>query len=204
MQGGKPLRLYANPVKISLYLLGSAAFVAGGLWLLRHPTANANPLTAATAWFAIVFFSIGTAIFLLMFIRDVVLRRAILRIDEQGWNYRATLFLGKQAASWQDITHVGIYRQWMGESRFRRRATYMYWLIAHGTDLQKVARVTRDPFSARFYPALRGTLIAVPLNMLFIRVTPQKLDRMLERIRTEVDFELRLYGVQVNDIIRDL
>ncbi|HET8905396.1 MAG TPA: STM3941 family protein [Ktedonobacterales bacterium] len=204
MHGGKPLRLYANPVKISLYLLGSAAFVVAGLWLLRHPTANTSALTIAAAWVAIVFFGIGTAIFLLMFIRDVVLRRAILRIDEQGWTYRATLVLRKQTASWQDIEHIGIYRQWMGESRFRRRARYMYWLIAHGTDLQKVARVIRDPFSARLYPALRGSLIAVPLNMLFFRVSPQKLNRMLARIRTEVAFELRLYGVQVDDTIRDL
>ena len=99
MQGGKPLRLYANPVRILLYLLGSAAFVAGGLWLLRHPTANANPLTAATAWFAIVFFGIGTAIFLLMFIRDVVVRRAILRIDSA--HRRAGVDLSANALSGQ-------------------------------------------------------------------------------------------------------
>lgn len=92
----------------------------------------------------------------------------------------------------------------MGESRFRRRARYTYWLIAHGTDLEKVARVARDPFSARLYPALRGSLIAVPLNTLFFRVSPQKLNRMLARIRTELDFELRLHRVQVDDTIRDL
>jgi hypothetical protein len=168
MSAGHPLRLYANPVKISLYLLGSAVFVIGGLLILRHPTVSTSALTIAAAWVAIVFFGVGTAISLLMFIRDVIFRRALLRIDEQGWTYRATLFLRKQTASWRNIEHIGIYRQWIGESRFRHRARYMYWLIAHGTDLQKVARVTRDPLSARFYATLREALIAVPLNTLFV------------------------------------
>jgi hypothetical protein len=100
MHAGKPLCLYANPVKMSLSLLGSAAFVFGGLWLLRHPTTNTSALTVAAAWVAIVFFGIGTIVFLIMFIRDVIFRRPLLRIDEQGWTYRATLFLRKQTASW--------------------------------------------------------------------------------------------------------
>jgi hypothetical protein len=122
-----------------------------------------------------------------------------LAIDEQEWVTRTTLFVKKQAANWQDIDHVAIYRQQLGQ-----RQT-MYYLVVHGADPSKVAR--RSRFSARmyrFYPALRESLMVVPLNNLFLRETPVKVERLLERIRTRYAYELQRYGIDVETEIHAL
>ncbi len=132
-------------------------------------------------------------VFLIGFIHDVVLRRAVLEIDEQGWSYSPPLFVVKQTANWQDIDHIAIYRQPVA-----RRQT-MYYLVVHGVDPSKVVR--RSLFATRmyrFYPALREALMAVPLNTLFVRAKPAKVEQVLERIRTRYAYELHLYGIDVD------
>ncbi|HEU4785403.1 MAG TPA: STM3941 family protein [Ktedonobacterales bacterium] len=199
MGEGQPLRLYANPLKLLLVLFASVIFVAVGLWILHDPRVSTNPVNVFIAWVTIVFFGLGVVIIPIIIIRDVVLRRAVLEINEQGWSCRSTLFVKKQTASWQDIDHVAIYRQQLSQ-----RQT-MYYLVVHGVDPSKVAR--RSRFSARmyrFYPALRESLMAIPLNNLFVRTTPAKVAQILERIRMRYAYELRLYGVQVDTEIHAL
>ncbi len=87
MSEGQPLRFYGNPLKFLLLLLASAIFVAIGIWMLRTPTTSAIPSNVVIAWLAIGFLG-WVMVFLIGFIHDVVLRRAVLEIDEQGWSYR--------------------------------------------------------------------------------------------------------------------
>lgn len=205
MQEGGSLRFYANSLKLVLLVLGSAIFVAVGYLILRDPRMSANPFNVVMAWVAIVFFGLGVVVFVIIFIRDVVFRRPVLAIDEQGWVTRTTLFVKKQTAKWQDIDHVAIYRQWARQSLIRRRPEYMYWLVVHGVDPSKVAR--RSRFSARmyrFYPALREALMVVPLNNLFVRPTQEKVERVLERIHARYDVELRLNQIRFDTQIHRL
>lgn len=205
MQEGGSLRFYANSLKLVLLVLGSAIFVAVGYLILHDPRMSANPFNVVMAWVAIVFFGLGVVVFVIIFIRDVVFRRPVLAIDEQGWVTRTTLFVKKQTAKWQDIDHVAIYRQWARQSLIRRRPEYMYWLVVHGVDPSKVAR--RSRFSARmyrFYPALREALMVVPLNNLFVRPTQEKVERVLERIHARYDVELRLNQIRFDTQIHRL
>ena len=196
MREGQPLRFYASPVKFLFLLLGSAMFVAVGFWILQDSKARANSINVFIGWAAIVFFGLGVVVFLIMIIRDIVLRRAVLQIDEQGWSFLAGPFVGTKTVNWQDIAHVAIYRQRLGQGRT------MYYLVIHGKVPSKVTRATR--FSARFYPALRESLMTLPLNNLFVRTTPKKVARVLERIRTRYAYELQLYGIHVDTEIHAL
>lgn len=196
MSEGNPLRFYANPVKLVLLLLGSAIFVAIGFWMLHDPAVSAKPVNVFIGWAAVVFFGLGVVVFLIMTIRDVVLRRAALQIDEQGWSFLSGPFVGTKTVNWQDIAQVAIYRQRLGPGRT------MYYVVIHGRNPNKVTRAAR--FSARFYPSLQGSLMTLPLNNLFVRTTPAKVERLLERIRTRYAYELRLYGIQVDTALRAL
>lgn len=199
MREGQPLRFYANPVKFLLLLLGSSMFVAVGVWMLHDSTASASSSNVVIAWVAIAFFGLGVVVFLISIVHDIVLRRAVLEIDEQRWSYDPPLFVRKQTANWQDIDHVAIYRQRLGKRRT------MYYLVVHGVDASKAARTSR--FAARMYsiyPALREALIAVPLNNLYVRTTPRKVEWVLESIHTRYAYELRLYGIQVDTEIHAL
>jgi energy-coupling factor transporter transmembrane protein EcfT len=199
MSEGNPLRFYGNPLKFLLLLLASALFVVIGFLMLHDPKASARPFNVVIACAAIGFFGLGVVVFLIGFLHDVVMRRAVLEIDEQGWSYSPPLFVIKQTANWQDIDHVAIYRQRLGQRRT------MYYLVVHGVDPRKVARNSRIAARMyRIYPALRETLIAVPLNNLFVRTTPKKVERVLERIRTRYAYELQLYGIDVDAQIRAL
>ena len=196
MREGQPLRFYANPVKFLLLLLGSAMFVAIGFWMLHDPKASAKPVNVFIGWAAIVFFGLGAVVFLIMHFRNLIVRRAVLQIDEQGWSYLSGLFVGTRTVNWQEIAHVALYRQRLGQGGT------MYYLVLHGNDPNKVTRAAR--FSARFYPSLQGSLMTFPLNTLFVRTTPAKVERVLERIRTRYAYELRLYGIQVDTEIHAL
>lgn len=196
------MRFYGNPLKFLLLLLGSAIFVAIGLWILRAPTVSVSPFGVFgvfIAWVAIAFFGLGAVVFLIGCLHDVILRRAVLEIDEQRWSYSPPLFVRRQTANWQDIDHVAIYRQQLGQRRT------MYYLVVHGVDPSKAAHTSR--FAAgmyNIYPALREALIGVPLNYLFVRTTPAKVEGVLERIRTRYAYELHLYGIRVDTAIRAL
>ena len=193
MREGQSLRFYANPLKLLLLLLGATMFVAVGIWMLRTPGISAKPFNVFIAWAAIGFFGLGIAVFGIMAIQEMILRKPVLQVDEQGWIHRPTLFARKQTANWQNIEHVAMYRQRLGQARS------MYYLVIYGANPDKEARVSGLATRMyRFYPALAGALMVVPLNNLFVRATPAKVGRLLERIGTTYAHELRQYGIQAD------
>ena len=196
MRDGQPLRFYASPGKVLLLVLGSAAFVAIGVWMLRTPGISAKPFNVFIAWAAIVFFGFGAIVFLITAIQEVLLRRPVLQVDQQGWFFRPALFARKQAANWRNIERVALCRQQLGQARS------MYYLIIHGANSDKGTLRTR--FATRFYPAMAGALMVVPLNSLFVRTTPKKVERILERICATYAHELRSYGIQVDAEVQPL
>ena len=199
MRDGQPLRFYASPVKVLLFVLGSAAFVAAGIWMLRTPGMSAKPFNVLIAWAAIVFFGFGEIVFLITAIQEVLLRRPVLQVDEQGWLFRPALFARKQVASWRNIKHVALYRQQLGQARS------MYYLVIYGSNPDKEARAScLAARMYRFYPAMAGALMVVPLNSLFVRITPKNVELILERICTTYAQELRSYGIQVDPEVQPL
>lgn len=209
MRASQPLRFYANPVKLLLLLLVSTMFVAAGFWILREPAISAKPSTTLVAWLAIGFFGLGVIVFLIQILHDVVFRQPALQIDGLGWTYHPPLWAKKQTAYWQDIDHVAIYYQWMRESQIRHKPQYTYYLVVHGIEPRIPAHVSRFSRVAmrlyyRHYPELEDALMAAPLNNLFVRTTPEKVERVLERISTTYDVELRLYDILVDTEIRPL
>jgi hypothetical protein len=196
MRTSHPLRLYANPLRLFFLCLLCTAFTVIGVLIVRDPTGV--PCGAVGAWLCLIFFGLCAAIIFLQLVRDGILRRPVLQIDEQGWSSRPTLFMRKRTAHWQDIAHVGLYRQFIGHG------ASTYWLVVHAKDPNKVVRVSFGPFAKRFYPSLRGAMMAVPLNQLFLRATPKKAEEVLRRLISTYEFEFTLYGIQASTRVQIL
>lgn len=80
----------------------------------------------------------------------------------------------------------------------------MFYLVIYGRNPNNVAHVTTQRFVTRFYPVLQGALMTLPLNNLFLRATPAKIEWILERIRAVYTSELRQYGIQIDAAIQRL
>lgn len=195
MQESGPLRFYASPVRLLLLILGSGVFVAGGVWILRTPRYSYD---VVMAWLAIWFFGLGLIVFLILVMRDVIFRQPVLEIDGQGWSRRTAFLANQQTIHWQDIERVGVYSQELGQKR------RMFYLVIYGRNPNNVAHVTTQRFVTRFYPVLQGALMTLPLNNLFLRATPAKVERILERIRAVYASEIRQYGIQIDTAIQRL
>jgi hypothetical protein len=191
------LRLYSNPFKQSLYLLGSLAFVAAGFLLLRDPKFRADPVNVVMAYIDIGFFGLGVLVFLLSMSREVLLRRPVLQVDSQGWTFNPALGQRPQQAAWQDIGRVTMYRQ-------RLQRNKMFYLVVEARTPEDAPDSTVHKITTRFYPSLALALLAVPLNTVFMRTTPAKTARLLQRIRTTFADELRDYYILVDDTIQDM
>lgn len=196
MRAGQPMRLYANPVRLLFFFLFFAAFTVVGVLMVHDPTGV--PCGAVGAWLCLIFFGLCAALMLLQLVRDGILRRPVLQIDEQGWSFRSTLFMGKWIAYWQDIAHVGLYRQVIGHG------ASTYWLVIQAKDPNKAARVSFGPFAKRLYPSLRGALMAVPLNQVFLRTTSKKAEEVYRRLVSTYEFEFSLYGIQTSTRVQML
>jgi hypothetical protein len=197
MSTSQPLRLYANPVKEFLYLLGSSAFVLVSFWLLQDPKVRANPSKIVTAYVAIVFFGLCSVVFLIMILRETVFRLPVLQIDALGWSYKPPLGGNAQAVPWQNIRAIAVLRQKMPR-------TSMYYLVVYARDPQQVPHPRAQAFTARFYPSLSGAALSVPLNTLFVRTTPAKSKRLLDRIVSTYTHEIQLHRVQVSGEMYDM
>ena len=198
MQTGHPLRLYANPVKQFLLLLCSAAFVSIGLLMLQDPKVRADASKTAVAYAAVVFFGLGVVVFLIMILRYTVFRSPVLQIDAQGWSYSPPLLGEALAVPWYNIRAIALLRQKMPRNT-------MYYLVVYARDPQQLPRHPRaQAFAARFYPSLSGAAISVPLNSLFVRTTPSKSKRLLERIVSTCAHEIQLHRVQVSGEMYDI
>jgi hypothetical protein len=192
------LRFYANPMKLLLLILGSGMFVAIGVWMLRTPGVTDHSSNVVRAWLVIGVFGPGVIVFLILILRDVIFRQPVLQIDGQGWSCRTRFFVKQQTIHWQDIERVGMYCQDLGQRR------KMFYLVIHGNNPNSVAHVTTPRFVTRFYPVLQGALLTLPLNNLFVRATPQKVERVLERICTRYAYELQLYRIDVDTTMQAL
>ncbi|MGO8950679.1 MAG: STM3941 family protein [Ktedonobacterales bacterium] len=202
MSVGGPLRLYFNTVKLLLYLLITGVFTLAGFWLQQN--SEADPLFVLAGWVFLIFFGLATAAVLFMIVRNVIFRLPLLQIDEKGWTSR-NLLLQKRAASWPDIERIGIYRQWMGQpGLFRLGTTHTYYLVAYGKDRRKM---TRDAFwttAERFHRSLHEASIAIPVNSVFLRTTPERVERLLEHVRTTYAHDLQLNGIAVSNELGDV
>lgn len=191
------LRLYANPVKQFLYLLVSGAFVLGGLLLLHDPKVRANPAKTAGAYAAIIFFGLGVVVFLIMILRYTVFRSPVLQIDAQGWSYSPPLLGEALAVPWYNIRAIALLRQKMPRNT-------MYYLVVYARDPQQLPHARTRTFTARLYPSLSGAAMSIPLNSLFVRTTPAKGKRLLERIASTCPHEIQLHRVQVSGEMYDM
>jgi hypothetical protein len=193
----QPLRLYANPVKQFLLLLGAAAFVWIGVVLLQDPKVRANPSKTAMAYIAIVFFGLCAAVFLIMMLRYVVVRHPVLQIDAQGWTYNPPLAGEAQVVPWQDIGAIALCRQKLPRNT-------MYYLVVYADNPWNSPTPRAQAFATRFYPSLSGAAMSIPLNAFFTRATPTKCKRLLERIVSSSGHEIKMYDVQVSGEMYDM
>lgn len=197
MSTNYPLRLYANPVKQFLYLVGSTAFVSIGLLMLQDPKVRADAFKTTMAYVVIVLFGLCAAVFLIMMLRYVVFRLPVLQIDAQGWSYKNPVVGKAQAVPWQNIRAIALFRQ-------KASRTSMYSLVVYARDPQQVPHPRTRAFTASFYPALSGAALSVPLNSLFVRTTPANSKRLLERIVSACAHDIQLHRVQVSAEMYDM
>jgi hypothetical protein len=206
MRIGQPFCLYANPVRPLLLMLGALGFTVAGVWMLRDAHASANPFNVVGAWVAIVLFGgLGIPVFLLMIGRDVILRRPILRIDQQRWWYRRNLALfgdWSDSVDWHDIDYIGVCREpgWQSQRGTRRNRKYRYYLVAHAKD----DPMDPDTAAQKSYNSTLGDGVAVPLDFVFLHTTPKKAQGILQRIVAQYSLEMQLHGVEVDNELHDV
>ena len=145
----------------------------------------------------IAFFGLGLIVFPVSMAREFLLRRPVLQVDSQGWTFNPVLGQRSQQASWQDIGRVTIYLQ-------RLQRTKMFYLVVEARRPEDTPESTVHKITTRFYPSLSLALIAAPLNTVFVRTTPAKTARLLQRIQTIFADELRSYRIAVDDTIHDM
>ena len=189
------LRLYSNPFKQSLYLLGALAFVAAGVLILHDPTSDAG--TVIMGYIAVGFFGLCGAVFLFSMARDLLTRHPLLQVNTQGWSYISSLGVNPQHVSWEDIGRIALYRQ-----RLSRNKMFYLVLEARHPEAQPPSRLRE--MAASLYPSMSLVVMSIPLNTAFIRTTPAKVERLLQRIQTEFPGELHSYGIVVDDAIHDM
>ncbi len=129
--------------------------------------------------------------------REFLLRRPVLQVDSQGWTFNPALGQCPQQATWQDIGRVAIYLQCL-------QRTKVFYLVVEARRPEDTPESTVHKITTRFYPSLSSALITAPLNTVFVRTTPAKTARLLQRIQTMFADELRGYQIVVDDTIHDM
>lgn len=94
-----PRTIEASRVKAWLYLLGSLAFVAGGLLMVRERSAGAG------GWLALLFFGACAVVFVIMLIRPLTLT-----LDANGFMVSGGLVRSPRKVLWRDMQGFHIYR----------------------------------------------------------------------------------------------
>ena len=191
------LRLYGNPFKQSLYLIGSLGFVAAGLLLLRDPQFSADTVHVAMAYLCIGFFGLGTVVFLYSLARDLLMRRPVLQVDARGWTYHSTLGRQAQRVPWQAVGRIALYRQ-------RVRSTRMYYLVLEARHSGQLPPSRARAVTAHFYPSMARAVMSVPLNAVFMRASPAQVEHLLHSVQAEFFRELQYYGIAVANQIQDM
>lgn len=186
----QPLRLYVNPVKQFLYLLGALVLTSLGFLMLQDPKVQANPSKAVWAYVAIGLFGLCAVVFLVMIVRFVILRHPVLQIDAQGWSYTPPLNRGG-AVTWDNIGAIALCQQTLP------RGGSVYHLVVYARDPQRLPHPRARAFTASVAPALAGAAMSIPINAFFLRTTFAKSKQLLERIASSSFQEIQYYGVRV-------
>lgn len=191
----QPLRLYANPVKPFLFLLLSLVFTSLGFLMLQDPKVQANPSKAVWAYVAIVLFGLGSLVFLVMILRNVIGRHPLLQIDAQGWRYTPPLSGKEQAVTWDNVGAIALFQQTLP------RGGTVYHLVVYARDPRRLPPTRARALAGSISPALAGAAMSIPVNAFFLRSTFAKSKQLLERIASSSAYEIQYYGVQV---VRDM
>jgi hypothetical protein len=197
MSDALPLRLYANPIKQALYLLGSAVFVAIGFAMVDTSNVRTKPFTLIMGWFAIIVFGLGTIVFLITFAVHVVFRRPVLHIDRHGWDHVAGLSPQAQHVEWQRIERIALFRQQLQSGPAFSQTQYQLILFGSADPAKQALQALRARAQRR-YPMLRGAILGMPLNAIFFRATPDHCAQLLQRIEHACANEIALYRIQVS------
>lgn len=199
MGEGYPLRLYANPVKLLLLLVFTTGLAGLCYWLLKHPQPGRwFPFDTFMAIACIALFGTGGVVLLLASVIWIIFRRPLLAIDGQGLLAQSSPFGGGQAVNWPDISDIVVVRQ-----RYSHSVT-QYHLLARVKDPAGLPHPRWRAFNARFYPQMANAGAFVTLNFVFLRTTPTKIDRLLERFAETCAHEIKFYGIGLHREIHDL
>jgi hypothetical protein len=191
------LRLYANPLKEALVLPIALAFVAVGVLMMRYAHLTPAGLFVLTLGIVdVAFFGLGGVTLLVSILRHLVRPRPVLRIDAKGWTYTPTNLSWTAHTDWQSISRVAIQCQ---RVRWRRR----FLLIVEGKAQDAVG--ANEPTAEDSTPRPPESVVMyLALNDIFLRTSPRKASRLLERIQLEFAGELDRYGVTVASTIEDI
>jgi hypothetical protein len=195
------LRLYRNPFKQLLYLLVSLGFVAVGVWMFSDPKVRADTPRTVIAYLTVGFFGLGVVVFLFSLARALLVRRPLLQVDAHGWTYDPPLGRNGGHVPWEDIGRVVLFCQHM-PSRFRSDRRYFFVLEARHPDQVRHSRVRA--FTNRLLPVFSQSLMGFSVNDAFMRTTPEKVERLLQRIQAEFSDEFHRYGIEVIDAIENM
>ncbi len=191
----QPLRLYANPIKPFLFLLISLVFTSLGFFMLQDPKVQASASNTVKAYAALVLFGLGSLVFLVMILRNVIGRHPLLQIDAQGWRYTPPLSGNGQTVTWENIGAIALYQQTLP------RGGTVYHLVVYARDPHRLPPTRGRALATRFSPALAGAAMTIPVNQFLLRSTFAKSKQLLERIASSNAYEIQYYGVQV---VRDM
>ncbi len=191
----QPLRLYANPVKPFLFLLGSLILTSLSFLMLQDPKVQANPAKTVMAYVGLTLFGLGSLLFVVMILRNVIGRQPVLQIDAQGWRFTPSLGGKGQAVGWENIGAITLYQQTLP------RGGSVYYLVVYARDPRRLPPTRGRAFAASVSPALAGAAMSIPVNAFFLRSTFAKSKQLLERIASSSAYEIQYYGVQV---VRDM
>jgi hypothetical protein len=195
------LRLYRNPFKLLLILLGSLGIVAAGVLLLSDPKFRANTLNVVMGYLGVGFFGLCAIVFLYALGRDLLVRHPLLQVDAHGWTYDPALGRNGGHVSWEDIGRVVLFCQYI-PTRFGSDRRYFFVLEARHPDQlrQSRGRVLTD----RLFPASSQSLMGFSVNDAFMHTTPAKVERLLQRIQVEFSDEFHRYSIAIADTIEDM
>jgi hypothetical protein len=98
----EPLTITGSRLKTALYLALSIAFVAGGVWVVGHPS-QAKDLIYG--WLSIALFGLGALVFIWLLARPQVLR-----LDSEGFSLRGGVTRAPQFTRWRDVQTFFVFR----------------------------------------------------------------------------------------------
>jgi hypothetical protein len=98
----EPLTITGSRLKTILYLAMSLAFVAGGVWVIGHPSQSKDLIYG---WLSIALFGLAALVF-----GWLLARPQVLRLDAEGFSLRGGLVRSPRVTRWRDIQPFFVFR----------------------------------------------------------------------------------------------